>query len=100
MKDVKSDEIKPEFGLFPRSALNIFKTISGNLAAKKQVMTFSLFECSLLVNYDMLKNNREVKFNFVTNELTGITEKVIESTKDIFDFCYIIETKRATRSTS
>ena len=36
----------------------------------------------------------------MTSELTGIKEKVIESTKDIFDFCYIIETKRATRSTS
>ena len=54
MKNVKSDEIKPEFGLFPRSALNIFKTISGNLAAKKQVMTFSLIECSFMKSYDML----------------------------------------------
>ena len=77
MKGVKSDEIKPEYGLFPRSALNIFKTLSTKIQEKQCVLTFSLCQTEWFDLKDMLNKMRTIYFDPVTSEMMYIKERII-----------------------
>ena len=70
LTDVTSAEIIPEFGLFPRAALVILKSLEAQASQRKSLLTMNITETNFRVPVDMM-NKRDIKQDPVTNELIG-----------------------------
>ena len=87
----KDGQIKPDLGLFPRAAVNIFNSL-----ASTQVLTMSI-NVTLWGQMQCLLTKRMKMY--VKDEFLGETEVLIKSTRDIFKLVEVIERDRCTNST-
>jgi hypothetical protein len=90
----ETEEAPDHYGLFPRTAIDIWKKIQGTDA----VLTISMFEDYCCQVKDM-STGRALKVDPGTNEPYGFVEHKLTTFADVIAAARIVETKRAIAET-
>ena len=93
-KGVKTNEIQPTYGMFPRVAVEIF-----NMAQSKGAMVTLALCQDYFSGITCMMKDRELKVDPAENTLVGLHEEIVESVDQLLELCQIIDEKRVTGKT-